>query len=100
MNNSGGTLKCHRFFREGGGLNVAQAEIENASHLSQTSTVCTLRLHISQVLVEVLELLHGGPEGHDLAGGVRRGTHLCSRHPAASQDPTWKNENIYKIKHI
>ena len=59
----------------------------------------TLRLHVNQVLVEVLELFHGGPEGHNLAGGVHRGEHLCSRHPAASPDVTWeenKNINIFR----
>lgn len=58
----------------------------NTTHLSQACTVRTLRLHINQVLVEILELFHGGPEGHNLAGGVCRGEHLCSRHPAASPD--------------
>lgn len=55
-------------------------------YLCKSSTVCTLRLHINQVLVEVLELFHGGPEGHNLAVGVCRGAHLCSRHPASSTD--------------
>lgn len=62
----------------------------NATYLSQACTMCTLRLHINQVLVEVPKLLHGGPEGHNLAGGVCRAVHLCSRHPAASPDVTWK----------
>lgn len=70
----------------------------NATYLSQPCTVRTLRLHVNQILVEVLELFHGGPEGHNLAGGVRRGEHLCSRHPATSPDVTWeenKNINIF-----
>lgn len=71
-----------------GSWNFVQAETENATYLSQACAVCTLRLHINQVLVEVLELFHGGPEGHNLAGGVCRGVHLCSRHPAASPDIT------------
>lgn len=71
-----------------GGLNFAQVEIDNTSYLRQACAVCTLRLHVSQVLVEVLELLHSRPEGHDLAGGVCRGEHLCPRHPAASPDET------------
>lgn len=50
--------------------------------------MCTLRLHINQVLVEVFELFHGWPEGHNLAGGVWRGKHLCTRHPAT------KTENL------
>lgn len=58
--------------------------------------MCTLRLHINQVLIEVPELLHGGPECHNLAGGVCRGVHLCSRHPAGSPEITL-GENKYTI---
>lgn len=65
-----------------------QVDTEDVTYLSQACAMCTLRLHIDKVLVEVPELLHGGPEGHNLAGGVCRGEHLCSRHPAASPDLT------------
>lgn len=39
-------------------------------HFGQSSTVSPLTLHVDDVFSEVFELLHGGPEGHDLAAGV------------------------------
>lgn len=61
--------------------------------------MCTLRLHINQVLVEVFELFHGGPKGHNLAGGVCRGKHLCTRHPASKKNLTEEREkSLINIK--
>lgn len=66
------------------------------SYLGQACPVCPLRLHVNQVLVEVLKLLHSGPECHDLAGGVCRGTHLCFRHPATHQSkPADKEKHFH-----
>lgn len=67
-------------------------EAEITVYLGQASTVCTLGLHVNQVLVEVFKLFHGGPEGHNLAGGVCRGVHLCPRHPVPSAAVAWREK--------
>lgn len=74
------------------------AEAETTTYLSQASAVCTLRLHVNQVPVEVFKFFHCGLEGHNLAGGVCRGVHLCPRHPATAAAVTWR-EKVENYNH-